>query len=75
MDNNEFIEIFKELIQRDGDFHIDDRLSDIEEWDSMGMMVIIAYFDAKLNTTITFEQLTKAQTVYDVLQLVPENGV
>jgi len=71
MKSNEFIEIFKDTIQSDSEIEMDSPLADIEEWDSMAMMALIAYFDVKLGITITFDQLHALSSVGDVAQLIP----
>ncbi len=69
MNKEHFLTTVAELIQRDEPLALDDRLEKIEEWDSMAMMVLIAYFDANLHTTVTFEQLGKAKTMNDIVEL------
>ena len=71
MKSNEFIEIFKDTIQSDSEIEMDSPLADIEEWDSMAMMALIAYFDVKLGITITFDQLHALNSVGDVARLIP----
>ena len=71
MKRNEFIEIFKDTIQSDSEIEMDSPLADIEEWDSMAMMALIAYFDVKLGITVTFDQLHALSCVRDVAQLIP----
>lgn len=71
MQHNEFIEIFKDTIQSDSAIEMDSPLADIEEWDSMAMMALIAYFDVKLGITVTFDQLHALSCVRDVALLIP----
>ena len=71
MKSNEFIEIFKDTIQSDSEIEMDSPLADIEEWDSMAMMALIAYFDVKLDITVTFDQLHALSSVGDVARLIP----
>ena len=71
MKRNEFIEIFKDTIQSDSVIEMDSPLADIEEWDSMAMMALIAYFDVKLGITITFDQLHALHSIRDVALLIP----
>ena len=71
MKSNEFIEIFKDTIQSDSEIEMDSPLADIEEWDSMAMMALIAYFDVKLGITVTFDQLHALKCVRDVALLIP----
>ena len=71
MKRNEFIEIFKDTIQSDSVIEMDSPLADIEEWDSMAMMALIAYFDVKLNIAVSFDQLHALSSVKDIAMLVP----
>ena len=69
--DNEFIEIFNDVIQSDSDIDINSTLAEIEEWDSMAMMALIAYFDVKLNIAVSFDQLHALSSVKDIAMLVP----
>ena len=71
MQHDEFIDIFKDIIQSDSAIELDSSLADIEEWDSMAMMALIAYFDVKLGITITFDQLHTFSRIRDVALLIP----
>ena len=71
MQHNEFIETFKDIIQSDSIIELDSPLAEIEEWDSMAMMALIAYFDVKLNTAVSFDQLHALRHVRDIALLVP----
>ena len=50
---------------------MDSTLAEIEEWDSMAMMALIAYFDVTLHTAISFDQLHALGSVRDIATLVP----
>lgn len=71
MQHDEFIDIFKDIIQSDSEIALDSSLADIEEWDSMAMMALIAYFDVKLGIMITFDQLHALHSIRDVALLIP----
>ena len=71
MQHDEFIETFKDIIQSDSIIELDSPLAEIEEWDSMAMMALIAYFDVNLNTAISFDQLHALGSVRDIATLVP----
>ena len=71
MQHDEFIDIFKDIIQSDSEIALDSSLADIEEWDSMAMMALIAYFDVKLNTAVSFDELHALSSVRDIAMLVP----
>lgn len=69
MNSDQFLATMAELMQRDEPLTLTDKLEDIDEWDSMSMMVIIAYFDTKLHISITFDQLASAKTMQDIQKL------
>ena len=71
MKHSEFIEIFKDIIQSDSDIDMGSNLKEIEEWDSMAMMALIAYFDVALSITVSFDQLHTLKCVHDVALLIP----
>lgn len=71
MQHAEFIDIFKDIIQSNSAIELDSPLADIEEWDSMAMMALIAYFDVRLGITITFDQLHTLSSIRDVALLIP----
>lgn len=68
----EFIETFKELIQTDMDVNLDTHLENIEDWDSMAIMAIIAWLDVEHGVTADFEKLTNLQTVRELALLTPD---
>ncbi len=71
MNAQEFMDAFAEIIQADSEFNLDTPLAEIEEWDSMSMMGIIAYFDVNHGKTVTFDDLASLKTVHDIARLVP----
>lgn len=71
MTGNEFLEAFADLIQTDSEIDMDTSLSSLEEWDSMGMMAVVAYFDVTHQKAVSFEDLERMKTVGDVARLVP----
>lgn len=72
MTGTEFIETFKELIQTDMDVNLDTPLVDIEDWDSMAIMAIIAWLDVEHGVTADFEKLTNLQTLRELALLTPD---
>jgi len=46
------------------------RLKEIENFDSVGQLSVIALFDALFDTVISAEDLTNCETVSDLLALV-----
>ena len=45
-------------------------LSDIEEWDSMGVISAITMLATDYNYTLTYEELKKLSKVSDILELM-----
>ena len=46
------------------------KLKDIKEWDSLGIISIIALYDQLFSIVLTLEQLNSCKTVEDVIDLV-----
>lgn len=72
MTGTEFIETFEELIQTDMDVNLDTALVDIEDWDSMAIMAIIAWLDVEHGISADFEKLTNLQSVREIARLLPD---
>ena len=60
----QFEELEKGTLQADTEFR------QLAEWTSMQALIVIASFDWEYGVTISAEELTKAQTVTDLFQLV-----
>lgn len=71
MTTADFINIFTDLIQTDTPLTLATPLADVEEWDSMAIMAIIAYLDVEHHTQATYAQLKELQTVGDIARLIP----
>lgn len=71
MTEKDFLETFRELIQTDAEPDLSTRLEEIEEWDSMAIMAIIAWLDVEHGVKTDFSQLSAFKTVNDIARLVP----
>lgn len=69
MQLEEFITVFQDLLQRDEPVTATDILADMEEWDSLAIMSLIAWFDKNLNMHLTFPDFKALRTVADVAVL------
>lgn len=69
MTENELLEEWQELMQRDLPLSPDESLLDMEEWDSLSQTVLAAFFDRKLNRQISVETIANCHTVRDLLDL------
>jgi len=47
----------------------------LEGWDSMGILLLMAEFDEKFNITIPEDRLEKLLTIDDILQLLADANV
>ncbi len=66
---DKFIPIFQDLLQRDEPVFATDTLADMEEWDSLAIMALIAWFDKNCNLHLTFPDCKALRTVADVAAL------
>ena len=70
MNRNEFLEKIKEILQYESEeeLSLNTNLLDLEEWDSLSQISIIAFLDSDFNKKITYDDLknfTKIQDIYD----------
>lgn len=72
MTSQEFLEMFRELIQTDMAISMDTPLAEIAEWDSMAMMAFAAHLDARYGLEIPFDQLGVCVTPRDLGKLAPD---
>lgn len=72
MQLKEFLTEFQDLLQRDDPLSPDSRLEDLDEWDSLAIMAVIAWFDKRFGRTLNFGNFKGLQTVADVAALSSE---
>lgn len=72
MQLKEFLTEFQDLLQRDDPLSPDSRLEDLDEWDSLAIMAVIAWFDKRFGLTLNFGNFKGLKTVADVAALSPE---
>jgi acyl carrier protein len=72
MNLNDFVKQFAEQFEEiDGSkFNGDMRFRDMDEWDSMHALSVIAMVDAEYNVTITGDDIRNSQTVEDIYNIV-----
>jgi acyl carrier protein len=51
-----------------------EKLEDLENWDSTALVSLIAMAESRSNTEITLDQVVSCSTVADLLRLVPLEG-
>lgn len=71
MNSAEFLEMFQDLIQTDTGLSLETPLADVEEWDSMAIMAVIAYFDVTHGKRLSFEDFSGVNTAGDIARMIP----
>jgi hypothetical protein len=72
MDKGEFLTDLAEAFQMDTSPAMTTVLKDMERWDSLTMMLFIAYADAKCGKKLILDSLACCATVTDLYNLVAE---
>ena len=73
MNLKQFIALCEEILELDqGILTMDTRLDDIEEWDSLTRMDLVAYCDDKFNTTLPVEIFREAEIFQDVVEKISD---
>lgn len=68
MDKKEKLLLLEEMLElNEGELNEETQLSDIDNWDSMAKISLIALMDEKFQKTITSEQIKKFSTISDIL--------
>lgn len=65
----DFLAQLQEMLQTDAVLAEDTELLDIEEWDSLAFMLLIAYFDKHFGRRVTFDTLKDCDTPADIIRL------
>lgn len=66
---NAFLDELQDLLQREEPVTSEMALKNMEEWDSLSAMAIIAWFDKKFNIRLTFLDFENLYTVMDIIAL------
>ncbi len=69
MTSSEFLVKFKDILQRDDDVTLDMPLADMDEWDSMSIMAVMAWFDLNLGVKLSYKAIEEQKTVRDIIAL------
>lgn len=69
MTTAEFLAQMQQMLQCDQPLSTDTDLIYLEEWDSLGFMLVITFFDKNFGIRLTFDQLKDCDTIADVVAL------
>lgn len=61
------LELLEEILEADeGTLKVEDRLEDIEEWDSMSKLYLVSYVKKEMNKRLTVDEIKNFKTVQDI---------
>lgn len=69
----DFQEQMSDILNREEAVNLDDKLEDIEEWDSLGYVAFLAMAAEFTDRTIKASEVRGAKTVRDLYNLVAED--
>ncbi len=69
MTKQEFLINFQDILQCDDPIEAHCKLVELEEWDSLAIMTLIAFFDRHFNQQINFEMIKPCVQVSDIIDL------
>lgn len=61
------LESLEEILEADeGTLKVEDRLEDIDEWDSMSKLYLVSYVKKEMNKRLTVDEIKNFKTVQDI---------
>lgn len=61
------LELLEEILEADeGTLKVEDRLEDIDEWDSMSKLYLVSYVKKEMNKRLTVDKIKNFKTVQDI---------
>ena len=61
------LELLEEIVEADeGTLKVEDRLEDIDEWDSMSKLYLVSYVKKEMNKRLTVDEIKNFKTVQDI---------
>lgn len=66
---DEFMTELQDILQRDEEIHPNDRLADMEEWDSMSIMSCMVWFESRLGLKHPYNFYLGKKTVQDLIDV------
>lgn len=67
MNKSEFIEKLQDIFEREDEIRKDMVLEDMEKWDSLAAMAVMAFFNKTLSITLLPAEVRKMKTVSDII--------
>lgn len=61
------LELLEEILEADeGTLKVEDRLEDIDEWDSMSKLYLVSYVKKEMNKRLTVDEIKNFKTVQGI---------
>lgn len=61
------LELLEEILEADeGTLKVEDRLEDIDEWDSMSKLYLVTYVKKEMQKRLTVDEIKNFETVQDI---------
>lgn len=61
------LELLEEILEADeGTLKVEDRLEDIDEWDSMSKLYLVTYVKKEMKKRLTVDEIKNFETVQDI---------
>lgn len=73
METEEFLQNVKKALQTNKDIDLNTNLLDLNEWDSLGMVSMVAMFDEKYGKKVSFQKLMDVDTVNDLQKILNDD--
>jgi len=72
MNTQEFLENFKEALEMEEgtELNLSDNFQELEDWDSLSMLSVIALLDEEYNFIIETEDLKKLNTIQELVNAI-----
>jgi len=66
MTKEEFLEQMQDVLQTDAELTMDTVLADLDEWDSLSMMALMAFLDKNFGVKVKIVDLKALATIADI---------
>jgi len=67
---DKFIELLTEILEREEDLNFEDKLKDLEEWDSLAALSLVSMLDDEYGVIMGRKDFEKMETVEDIFNFV-----
>lgn len=69
MNEAEFLNKITDILQSDSDITLQTKLEDLEEWDSLSKMGVLAFLNNDCGQNLTFNNLANYNTIGDLAKI------